>query len=89
MPSRVLQVRLPRADLEALDRHATALGVARSDLVRRLIRTGLAAEDAPIDAGAPFSLPPAPQVESWQVVAQRLEFEHPEHWAPPDLPEPE
>jgi Ribbon-helix-helix protein, copG family len=85
MPSPVLQVRLSRAELEALDRRATALGVRRSDLVRRLLTQGLAAEGAPVTMGDPFTLEPPPPVEPWHVVAQRLEFEHPERWALPDV----
>ena len=40
----MVNVRLSRAELEALDRRATALGCSRSYLVRRLLTQGLAAE---------------------------------------------
>lgn len=86
MPSPVLQVRLSRAELEALDRRATALGVRRSDLVRRLLSQGLAAEGAPVTTGDPFALEPAPPVELWQAVAARLEHQYPERWTLPDVP---
>jgi hypothetical protein len=84
MPSPVLHVRLSRAELSALDRRATALGVRRSDLVRRLLSQGLAAEGAPVTPGDPFALEPAPPVEPWQVIAARLEHHHPERWSLPD-----
>ena len=83
MPSPVLQVQVSRAELEALDRRATALGVSAPDLVRRLIASGLAAEGAPVTPSDPLTFEPPPQAEPWGGGRAAWRPSIPRRWALP------
>ena len=79
--SPALHVRVKLFDLEAIDELARADGVRRSDMVRRLLRVGLAAQRSP--TGTHY----APH-DDWQSVAAELEREYPERWALAAVDEP-
>jgi hypothetical protein len=81
--SPVLRVRLGQADLDAIDARARAAGVRRSDIVRKLIRAGLAAEVSPAPGAAPLAVEPLPPA-SWQDAARRLQRLAPERWSSGD-----
>jgi hypothetical protein len=69
--SPALHIRLPRAQLDAIDQRAVAAGMSRSAVARHLIAVALGADDAP---------PPV----DWQQSAAWLEREFGERWALPD-----